>query len=295
MYDNSFACKNGIFNYKKLGVFNSSNIESLFTDYLSNENGRVGYYFTLQDGVHNCDWMIAGINSYFNMANQSMIGEHYVVITKNILNNANPNSQYGTTASYMPMNSTSTAGVSQNELNPLYNDRIDPDTGETIPGTHGVETAGKQAFYGSDMYQLHIPMYINNMRGLLGNHMMQFNDAVSCTLNMTASSSGFSNWPGAVEAMLWNYSYMTLMSEIQVYGANVFSSSGYDTGMACSKLPIFNFINHTYFAASGRHSFWLKGVAAKSKFCAASGAGLASCYGANDIYRSVRPLMLFRK
>ena len=77
------------------------------------------------------------------------------------------------------------------------------------------------------------------------------------------------------------------MSEIEVYGSIVWSSSGYDTGNANRQLPLFAFSKE---AQNNRSSYWwLKDVASAAAFCDVSGLGDADSYSAGSASRYVRP------
>ena len=80
------------------------------------------------------------------------------------------------------------------------------------------------------------------------------------------------------------------LSEVQVYGSIVWSSSGYDTGEACRQLDVFRVYNMKEIF-EGRYP-WLRDVASSSLACCVDNRGLAS-YG-NAIYdRYVAALILF--
>ena len=77
------------------------------------------------------------------------------------------------------------------------------------------------------------------------------------------------------------------MSESELYGSIVWSSSGYDTGTAKMQLPLF--ANNRQ-AMNNRSSwYWLKDVASASRFCRCYNYGLASCYSAGSANSCVRP------
>ena len=175
------------------------------------------------------------------------------------------------------MNSTNTTGVSQNPLNPLYEI------------TQGVETAGYQGFYGSDMYQIHLPVIANNMRNLLGDHMLRFSNLITNSVNMNTPSASYSKMNGASSG--WNFynTYITLISEIEVYGCNVWSSSGYDTGIQNEKLPLFNFINQVKIIRSDP---WLRNVASGSHFASASYVGSSGLSSASGTSHVIKPIIL---
>ena len=85
--------------------------------------------------------------------------------------------------------------------------------------------------------------------------------------------------------------YICALSEVQVYGATVWSSSGYDTGEACRQLDVFRVYNHT--EIFGGEYPWLRDVASASHAAYATADGIA----ANDpvsIARHVAALILFK-
>ena len=78
-----------------------------------------------------------------------------------------------------------------------------------------------------------------------------------------------------------------LMSEVAVYGSKVFSSSFFDIGEDCERLPIFHFKGHSY----AREWFWLKAVASSAHFAAAYADGPAGHATASAAAGGVRPLI----
>jgi hypothetical protein len=80
------------------------------------------------------------------------------------------------------------------------------------------------------------------------------------------------------------------LSEVQVYGGTVWSSSGYDTGEACRQLDVFQAYSHT--EIFGGEYPWLRDVVSASDAANANHAGNADNYTAsNAIY--VAALILF--
>ena len=78
-----------------------------------------------------------------------------------------------------------------------------------------------------------------------------------------------------------------LMSEVAVYGSKVSSSSFFDIGEDCERLPIFHFKGHSY----TREWFWLKAVASSAAFALAFNGGLALSNTASTAAGGVRPLI----
>ena len=85
----------------------------------------------------------------------------------------------------------------------------------------------------------------------------------------------------------WYMRQAVLMSEVEVYGSTVWSSSGYDTGNAKMQLPLFA---HSRNAMNDRSSwYWLKDVASSAYFCICGKDGYAYYYGAGNAWDFVRP------
>ena len=80
------------------------------------------------------------------------------------------------------------------------------------------------------------------------------------------------------------------LSEVQVYGAAIWSSSGYDTGEACRQLDVFQRYSHT--EIFGGEYPWLRDVVSASTAASASSTGLAGISTASSAY-FVAALILF--
>lgn len=84
--------------------------------------------------------------------------------------------------------------------------------------------------------------------------------------------------------------YICALSEVQVYGSVVWSSSGFDTGEACRQLDVFRHYNHT--EIFGGETPWLRDVVSASYAACAGSYGFASHLPAPSAY-SVAALILF--
>ena len=80
------------------------------------------------------------------------------------------------------------------------------------------------------------------------------------------------------------------LSEVQVYGSVVWSSSGFDTGEACRQLDVFRHFNHT--EIFGGEYPWLRDVVSASLAACANHYGIAYYYPASSA-ASVAALILF--
>lgn len=121
-----------------------------------------------------------------------------------------------------------------------------------------------------------------------GAHLQTTKELVSNTLNASGINrfGGGSNL-GCSSNWEWTSAQAVLMSEIEVYGATVWSSSGYDTGIANKQLPLFAFSKQ---AQSNRSAYyWLKDVASAARFCGARNHGFSDSSSASDATLYVRP------
>ena len=80
---------------------------------------------------------------------------------------------------------------------------------------------------------------------------------------------------GASSSWAWSDAqFISALSEVQVYGSTVWSSSGYDTGEADQQLDVFKRFKHT--AIFGNERPWLRDVVSSSYAAIAAHYGLAS-------------------
>lgn len=84
--------------------------------------------------------------------------------------------------------------------------------------------------------------------------------------------------------------YISALSEVQVYGAAICSSSLYDTGEACRQLDVFQHYSHT--EIFGGEYPWLRDVASASRAANAYYIGYANAYTASFAFY-VAALILF--
>lgn len=143
-------------------------------------------------------------------------------------------------------------------------------------------------YAGSQMHTTTLPSIVTKLQNALGSHLLKRRALLSTAVNTSKPSSGNPAANGCTSSWAWADVYATLMTEVEVYGTMVWSSSGYDVGEACMKLPVFNHINHVEFSRSG---FWLRSVYYSTAFCGANTYGDANGWGASYSH-GVRPLIL---
>lgn len=117
-------------------------------------------------------------------------------------------------------------------------------------------------------------------------HSKLYGNAVNTTgyNRMGAASGCTSNWAWVANQ------YICALSEVQVYGSVVWSSSGFDTGEACRQLDVFRHFNHT--EIFGSEYPWLRDVVSASIAAIANYAGDAAYATASFAY-NVAALILF--
>lgn len=119
-----------------------------------------------------------------------------------------------------------------------------------------------------------------------GTHLKTTRELLSNAMTSTLYNR-FGNAGGAASNWAWTSCQAVLMSEIEVYGSTVWSSSGYDTGTANKQLPLFQFEKK---AINNKLSYyWLKDIASSSHFCYCHNLGSANCSDAIYTNFFVRP------
>ena len=245
--------KNSQYRGRSLGTISSTTQIAEFINDLHVSEGLfdglyLGDYFTIQDGTYNANWMIAGFDTEFY---------------KGWLDNSSNPIPY----------------ITQHHITlipriPLFNAQMNS-TNTTSGG-----------YKGSAMHTSTLSTVVSNLQTVLGTHLLKRYALLSSAVDTTRSNM-FGTAGGASSSWEWTEVYATLPSEVQIYGSTIWSSSGYDTGEACMKLPVFNFINHIQFS---RWHFWLRGVASSSAFCYANDSGHASAWDAS-VSSGVRPVI----
>ena len=119
-----------------------------------------------------------------------------------------------------------------------------------------------------------------------GSHLKTTDELLSNSINETGTNR-FGTANGCSNNWAWSMRQAVLMSEIEVYGSTVWSSSGYDTGNAKMQLPLFA---HSRNAMNDRSGwYWLKDAASSARFCLCNDGGNAFYGGAGNAWGGVRP------
>ena len=119
-----------------------------------------------------------------------------------------------------------------------------------------------------------------------GSHLKTTRELVTNSINATGYNR-FGSATGCASNWAWISAQAILMSEVEVYGTTVWSSSGFDTGCANVQLPLFAFSKQAQNNSSAL--WWLKNIANAIYFCNVYGDGRASFGSASGADYCVRP------
>ncbi len=151
------------------------------------------------------------------------------------------------------------------------------------------EATTEGGYAGSEMYTKTLPDILKNLvepdftkDGV--NHVLTYRNAASTTVSDGIST----NWK-------WEDRKIDLMSEVNVYGTIIQSSSSYDIGIDSRQYALFQLkpelVNRST-RGNTRIWYWLKGLNGPTKFVAATGNGYSGLIDANLEKYSIRPRFL---
>ena len=105
-------------------------------------------------------------------------------------------------------------------------------------------------------------------------HVLTVRDYLSSGINASAPSPGYSDWQGVASGIEWYSHKVRLMSEVEVYGARVWSG-GFDIGTANEQFPLFRLMPQL--ATGLGYDYWLSGICDAVQACyVISGGGTRS-------------------
>lgn len=110
-------------------------------------------------------------------------------------------------------------------------------------------------------------------------HVLTVRDLLSSDMNASAASPGYSAWQGEASSWGWSSHKVRLMSEVEVYGARLWSG-GFDIGSANEQFPLFRLMPQL--ATGLRYDYWLSGIASAVDACYVNLSGYAGNYGASS-------------
>lgn len=156
------------------------------------------------------------------------------------------------------------------------------DTHETCKWNDTNDTTG--GYVSSKLHAYLVNTVLPKVKTDLGGvgHLYAHRKLYSTSINKT----GYNRYGAATGcANNWAWSenqYIAALSEVQVYGSIVWSSSGYDTGEADEQLEVFRRFKHT--EIFGNEYPWLRDVVSSSVAAAAASGGSAANPSASNAY-----------
>lgn len=202
---------------------------------------------------------IAGIDSLWGNGDNISMAYHHLVMV--------PGQGFGGTQHFgrsrMNPTNTTVGGYKDSEMN------------TTVIGE--VVSAGSTATGATVNQQLYAEF---------GSHLKTTRELVSSAINASGYNR-FGTSGGCSNGWEWISAQAILLSEVELYGSIVWSSSAYDTGTANHQFELFR---HSKQAVNNRTAwYWLKDVASASYFCLCYSVGFAIYDGASNAGSYVRP------
>ena len=139
-------------------------------------------------------------------------------------------------------------------------------------------------YAGSDMHTKVLPVYAAALQNVLNNHIITHRELLTTAVSTTGNSNAGAGYTGYASPWEWQDCQLRLMSEIQIYGSTVFSSSFYDTGNANIQFPLFRLAPNLKVAGLGHNGSrmwtWLSAVVSAAAFAHCNHNGNSSNGGA---------------
>ena len=160
---------------------------------------------------------------------------------------------------------------------------------KSVMNDTNVTTGG---YVGSKMYKTVLPVYAAALQTALNNHILSHRELLTTAVSTTGNSNAGAGITGYASNWEWKDCLVKLMSEIQVYGSTVLSSSFYDTGCDNIQFPLFRLAPNLKVAGLGhngsRRWYWLSAVVSAAAFALCSNGG-GSSFGSAAGGGGVRP------
>ena len=150
-------------------------------------------------------------------------------------------------------------------------------------------------YIGSKMATDILPNLIT-VNGVIGKsfgiHIIEYRTILSNSIDANAINQSGGVWKGASNNWAWYTRKVDLMSEMNVYGGNIWSSSHYDTGIDSRQYALFQ-LRPEFINSNGRSRFhyWLKNISGVGIFADVHGQGQSFGYVAS-VEKGVRPRFL---
>ena len=152
---------------------------------------------------------------------------------------------------------------------------------KSVMNDTNVTTGG---YVGSKMYKTVLPVYAAALQTALNNHILSHRELLTTAVSTTGNSNAGAGITGYASNWEWKDCLVKLMSEIQVYGSTVLSSSFYDTGCDNIQFPLFRLAPNLKVAGLGHNGsrwwYWLSAVVSAAAFAHCTDGGSSRRGGA---------------
>lgn len=173
-----------------------------------------------------------------------------------------------------PMKGTSTPyRLTQNHVGLIVIPHVTQKWNESGNTYTGADNRGA-GYANSDLHYYLVNTLLPLVQGDLGSaNLLAHSKILTNAVNQTGYNR-FGSATGCSSGWTWEANcYISALSEVQVYGGTVWSSSGLDTGEACRQLDVFRVYNHT--EIFGGEYPWLRDVVSASLAAIATYVGPA--------------------
>ena len=224
--------------------------------------------FTYEWTTRTVKFYVGEIDKFYNVGNFALTTHHLVMVTGDLGVSQVMNDSNTTAGGYVGSKAhTVTLPALYAILNPLFNNAI---------LTH------KEYLSNTVLSAQTVSLSLDDGNGAV---------TYSCN-NFPVYSSGDPSTPGCVTAGNWYDCNLVLMSEIEMFGSNRFSSSGIDD-MMCPEGQIAAFkYNRNLQTLNRTVNTWLRNVNSASRFCGCFNGGTSDCGAASIYWVQLRPRFL---
>ena len=147
---------------------------------------------------------------------------------------------------------------------------------KSVMNDTNVTTGG---YVGSKLYKTVLPVYAAALQTALNNHILSHRELLTTAVSTTGNSNAGAGITGYASNWEWKDCLVKLMSEIQVYGSTVLSSSFYDTGCDNIQFPLFRLAPNLKVAGLGHNGsrwwYWLSAVVSAAAFAFCNSYGIS--------------------
>lgn len=143
----------------------------------------------------------------------------------------------------------------------------------------------KSSFFHTDI----VPALKTHFSEKFGSHLLARSVSISNNVQSGVTNASCARLTGASVGLEWLNEYLTLPTEVEMFGCSIWSSSPYDIGSGNRQLPLFRIAPE--YISKQRQDYWLPAIASDTQYAYVSSAGLCT-YGTATADRiGIRPIL----